>query len=362
MIKIRKAVIGLKPRPRGRYKKKKHDLILYLKIALICYLTIFGVGYMSSDTSAYLSSQVEFSETITAGEWVVPGILVNACGEELTIDEIPNEGTEINNEDKSDEEINVDHEDKADNSIGESEKDVIASDQNEVDCGDQSAPSAGSCNGEEYTIDEVLSEETDNNDEVKADSSIEEIEKDVRVGSEIEVDCGDKSAPSDGACNDGGERVAEVTEIDSASNKEVSTDCKNNGDESSELVCNDNGESLVGENQEDATSSERVIADCNDTGDESNEKNDNVAEGEETPDIDKEAGDKTDVEDGNIEFEKDDENKVKSDDSKADVEQNPTDESQNQPESNGETITESEGINPTDQDSQTTETLEISID
>ena len=104
----------MKSRPRGRYKKRKHDLILYLKIALIFYLTIFGVGYMSSDTSAYLSSQSEFSETVTAGIWEDPEVLINACGEEYTIDEV-----------------------KADSSIEGSES--------EIDCGEQVGPSVGSC-------------------------------------------------------------------------------------------------------------------------------------------------------------------------------------------------------------------------
>ncbi|MEO4054507.1 hypothetical protein [Solibacillus sp. CAU 1738] len=312
-MKIRKAVIGLKPRPRRRYKKKKHDLILYLKIALICYLTIFGVGYMSSDTSAYLSSQVEFSETITAGEWVVPGIPVNACGEEYTIDEVLSKETDIKDE------VN------ADSSIEKIEKDVVVGGEIEFDCGDQSAPSAGACSDEEYTNDEVVSEETDIKDEVNADSSIEEIEKDVVVGGEIEIDCSGQSDSSAGSCND-------------------------------------NEESLAGENQEDAGLSEGVNADCIDTGDESNEENDKAAEDVEIPGIEQEIQNQNELENGDIDSETEDDNKTDTDDNEVHGEQNPTDESQKQPDSKDETVTESEGINPTDQDSQTAETLEISID
>ena len=230
----------MKSRPRRRYKKRKHDLILYLKIALICYLTIFGVGYISSDTSAYLSSKSEFSNTMTAGIWEVPEVLVNACGEE-------------------------------------------------------------------YTIDGLSNMQTDLNDEIKVDSSIE--------GSESEIDCGEQDGPSVGSCID-------------------------------------NGESVAGENRNDAISSEGDLADCMNNG----EDNDNAAEDVEIPSIDQENGD--------IKSEKDDENKAESDDSKVDEGQKPIDETQKQPDTNNETETEteSEEMNQTDQDSPTAETSEISID
>lgn len=68
----------MKTKRRRRYKKKKYDLFLISKIALICYLAIFGVGYITSDTSAYYSSQSEISQIITAGIWEVTD---NACGQ-----------------------------------------------------------------------------------------------------------------------------------------------------------------------------------------------------------------------------------------------------------------------------------------
>ena len=84
----------MKSKRRRRYKKKKYDLFLSLKIALICYLAIFGISYMSSDTSAYFSSQSEVSQTITAGIWEVPVVLMNQCGEEIEKDAVSSE--EIN--------------------------------------------------------------------------------------------------------------------------------------------------------------------------------------------------------------------------------------------------------------------------
>lgn len=234
----------MKSRPKRRYKKRKHDLILYLKIALICYLTIFGVGYISSDTSAYLSSKSEFSNTMTAGIWEVPEVLVNACGEE-------------------------------------------------------------------YTIDGLSNERADLNDEIKVDSSIE--------GSESEIDCGEQDGPSVGSCIE-------------------------------------NGENVAGENKDDVVSSEGDLTDCMNKG----EDNDNAAEDVEIPSIDQENGDQNELEDGDIKSEKDDEDKAELDDSKVDEGQKPNDETQKQPDSNGETVTESEDINQTDQDSPTAETLESS--
>ncbi|MGB3101537.1 MAG: hypothetical protein WBB56_06485, partial [Psychrobacillus psychrotolerans] len=80
---------------------------------------------MSSDTSAYLSSQSEVSQTITAGIWEDPLVLDNTCGEEDTIDEVPSE------------QIIDAQEDKDDNPTEESEKADISSGELEVDCEDK---------------------------------------------------------------------------------------------------------------------------------------------------------------------------------------------------------------------------------
>ncbi|MDY0404815.1 amyloid fiber anchoring/assembly protein TapA [Virgibacillus sp. 179-BFC.A HS] len=50
---------------------KKRGLFLILKIMIVCYLIVFGISFMTSDTSAYLSSQSKVSGEITAGEWEV---------------------------------------------------------------------------------------------------------------------------------------------------------------------------------------------------------------------------------------------------------------------------------------------------
>lgn len=110
----------MNPRPRGKYKKKQYNLILYLKITLIGYLAIFGVAYMSSNTSAYLSSQSVITEAISAGIWEVPVVL--ACEEEDLVETVPGEESEPNTENK------------ANPSQEETANDAIASAENEMDC------------------------------------------------------------------------------------------------------------------------------------------------------------------------------------------------------------------------------------
>lgn len=183
----------MKSKRRRRYKKKKYDLFLISKIALICYLAIFGVGYMTSDTSAYFSSQSEISQTITAGFWEVPQVLVNGCGEESPIDEVSSEGTEYNIEDETSieigndvlpgEEINIDSEDKDINPIEESEKDGIPSGENEIDCGNKEDVSKAIV--EEDTAGEIDCKNED-------DSLVGENEKDATLSKEFKADCKDK--------------------------------------------------------------------------------------------------------------------------------------------------------------------------
>jgi YqxM protein len=78
---------------RRRYKtREKHGLFIAIKMALICYLAIFGISYMTSDTSAFYSDQSKVSQVITTGIW-----------------EDPEEANECDDEDAiSDHEINVD--------------------------------------------------------------------------------------------------------------------------------------------------------------------------------------------------------------------------------------------------------------
>lgn len=120
----------MNPRPRGRYKKKKRDLILYLKITLICYLAIFGVAYMSSDTSANFSSQSVLTGAITAGIWI-PEIPAIACGMEDSTDEITGEESAPTSEVKATEATVV------------TVIDPVNGEEVEVDCGDLSDATEG---------------------------------------------------------------------------------------------------------------------------------------------------------------------------------------------------------------------------
>ena len=165
----------MKSKRRRRYKKKKHDLLLYSKIALICYLSIFGISYMSSDTSAYFTNQSEFSQIITVGKWEVPDVLVDGCGKEYTIDEVSNEET------------NDVLEDKDDNAIEESEKDVIPSGEKEMDCGDKEGASM-----------EIDEKDPAGEVECKAkdDSLVEENENEAAPSNEVKVDCENKDDKS----------------------------------------------------------------------------------------------------------------------------------------------------------------------
>lgn len=129
----------MKSKPRRRYKKKKYDLFLVFKIALICYLAIFGVGYMSSDTSAYFSNQSEVSQTITAGTWEDP-----QCGEDdgNSKDAISNGENETECEDVDDKSQVIDEdltgeiacEGKDGSLVGENKKDAASSKKDIADC------------------------------------------------------------------------------------------------------------------------------------------------------------------------------------------------------------------------------------
>ena len=131
----------MKSKRRRRYKKKKYDFILISKIALICYTAIYGLGYLTSDTSAYFSSRSEVTQTITAGIWEVPEVLVNACGEEYTIDVVPSKEVESNDENKVDCENKDENlpgglacEDKENSPVGENKKNAAISKKDKIDC------------------------------------------------------------------------------------------------------------------------------------------------------------------------------------------------------------------------------------
>lgn len=102
------------------FRKKNHSLLLVSKIALICYVTIFGISYMSSDTSAFLSSQSGVSQTITAGTW--PITVLNACGEEIEIDPVTGE------------EIIINPVQKDDKPKEENDTDALSNEETMIDC------------------------------------------------------------------------------------------------------------------------------------------------------------------------------------------------------------------------------------
>ncbi|SDM37962.1 TasA anchoring/assembly protein [Psychrobacillus sp. OK028] len=126
----------MKTKRRRRCKKKKYDLFLISKITLICYLAIFGVGYLTSDTSAYYTSQSEVSQTITAGIWEITD---SSCVEQL----------------------NKDGEDEVGTSTEESSNDGISDGANETDCVDTEDSSKKT--DEKEIVGEIACKGEDNN-------------------------------------------------------------------------------------------------------------------------------------------------------------------------------------------------------
>ncbi|MBO0588885.1 SipW-dependent-type signal peptide-containing protein [Sporosarcina sp. E16_8] len=126
----------MKSKRRRKPRKKNYGLLLPLKLALVCYLAIFGVGYLTSNTSAYLTSQAEISQTITAD---VSAILMNQCGEEIEKDVVTSEEIEEDCVDKDLVELDAASSDvgckgEDDKLLGENKLDVVSSEKIEVDC------------------------------------------------------------------------------------------------------------------------------------------------------------------------------------------------------------------------------------
>ena len=117
-----------------RIYKKSKGLFIVFKMALICYLVIFGISYITSDTSANFSNQSEVSQTITAGVWENP---VNQCGEENEEDAVSGDeinvdcGNEEEEEEEEEESMIEDEEDKS------SETDIEKEDKSDLDTGDE---------------------------------------------------------------------------------------------------------------------------------------------------------------------------------------------------------------------------------
>ncbi|MFD1928589.1 hypothetical protein ACFSFY_11165 [Sporosarcina siberiensis] len=177
---------------RRRYKKNNRIIIFNLKIALICYTTIFGVSFMSNETSAFLSSQTEISQGITAGVWVVPEL--DECGEIIETEEglIINEENLIlgeenigiceGNEENSNDLIII-----IDEAICENEDGAILSETDLIDC---------------------INLETDPKvDEVEIEFEDEDKEGQVIEGEEIEIEIEKEDEPINE--NDGLEKEKE---------------------------------------------------------------------------------------------------------------------------------------------------------
>lgn len=115
---------------------------------------------MSSDTSAYLSSQSVITETITAGIWEVPEVL--ACGEGGLTDQLPGEESEPITEDKTNQ------------SQDEAVNDAMIGEGIEVVCGDQS--DAPDKIGESKEMDCKKADALESAEEVMTDCKVEGVE------------------------------------------------------------------------------------------------------------------------------------------------------------------------------------------
>ena len=179
----------MKSKRRRRYKKKQYDFFLISKIVLICYLAIFGIGYLSSDTSAYYSSQSEITQIITAGIWEEE----TKCGEGLKVDEksgeedknSPLEGNEYDCENKND--LTKENDDKTEckqeeNTAGET--DPASNEEPKVAC-EKENEGKEEIAPEDGTIAEPIVEEKPESEKVipveepnsKDDSQVQPIEK-----------------------------------------------------------------------------------------------------------------------------------------------------------------------------------------
>jgi YqxM protein len=122
---------------RRRYKKmEKRGLFLSIKMALICYLAIFGISYMTSDTSAFYSDQSNVSQVITAGIWEDPEE-ANECGDEDAISD-----NEINVDCENEEEdLNIEKETETENIEPKESEDK--SDDTDIEKEEKVEPDAG---------------------------------------------------------------------------------------------------------------------------------------------------------------------------------------------------------------------------
>lgn len=287
---------------------------------------------MTSDTSAYFSSQSENSETITAGIWEVPQVFVNACGQEYIIDEVtgeivyldleiknysPIEKSETDVLSSGEEEINS--EAKDDTPIEESKVDVISSGENEVD-----SEAKNETPREESETDVISSGEEEIDQEAKDETPTEEKEKGVISNGVEMIDCEDiDGLNTAGELGCEGKEGSPIEESGTASGEENMADCTNNEEplEESEIAAPENIETIEPKNEE-----------------------------------------QKELENGNGEGEKERDTKTDVEDSKEKEPQKSNDESQKQPDGKDASVTESKEKNPTDKDSTKDEATENRMD
>lgn len=212
-------------RKRRILKKRHQGLFMSLKLAIIGYLVIFSVSYMSTGTSAYLSSQAVVSDMIIAGVWgcseeteddrlvggehtfsggsyphsFIPVISpVAPTGEEIIDGEeqpdIPQ--VEIDGDALSGEETTVNEEAQVDLPIVEINNDASAgeelavNEEAQVDISDSVSDEGSIVDGEMDTqADEASSGgETTSSDDVQTDTSSEETSDDAFVDDETTAD------------------------------------------------------------------------------------------------------------------------------------------------------------------------------
>jgi len=157
-------------------------------------VTLFGISYISSETSAHLSSQSEVSQLITAGIWVIPVELTpvppDQCDGESKVE--PNDKKAVSNE-----EIQVDCGDKAEKDEGiEGEKatDPVNEEINESENVDDKADVDVNIEKEQETpVDDVETQpdapdEVNKSNEQKPDEKKSVESKAPEAGSEKKID------------------------------------------------------------------------------------------------------------------------------------------------------------------------------
>ena len=226
----------MKSKRRRRYKKKKPNILLRLKIALIFYVAIFGVGYMSSDTTAYLSSQSEVSQTITA-EWEVPVVStpgLDSCGDA-----------------DSSEESMVDCEDIDDMPVEGEEKDQATEDEIATEQENQKSDELGNADNEGGN-------EADLDVDTEMKQEIPEVDDQIQPnGQDESINESNENKPNNNeSINESNENKPNNNESVEVNVPEVSTETKNDDEPNASEKADNNTEKAEGDTNEEAEGAE----------------------------------------------------------------------------------------------------------